>query len=128
MRYMLATFAAAIVTAAAFAATAPALALNLNGKWAAIANDGKGNWGAVVDKLEATAADDAIKECPGDKCQVVQKTVGRCAAYAESKNNPALWGTSIGNEINIVESQAQAACSKLAPQTCVVRGHVCGAP
>jgi hypothetical protein len=82
--------AAALAIAVTCFVSKPALPLDLSGPWAAIATDGQGRWGAVVGQLEATAGDGAIRQCPGGNCNVVQKAKGRCAAWAVSKNNPAI--------------------------------------
>lgn len=105
--------------------TAPVLSIDLRGPWSAIAYDGAGRWGVSVSGLAATVEDDALEKCGGGNCKIVQKAKGRCAAWAVSKGNPSIWATSIGGEINDVDSQAENACSKQAPRTCVVVGHAC---
>jgi hypothetical protein len=113
------------VTIAMSSTASPSVSAGLDYEWVAIATDGHGNWAGVVHQLQATAADGALRACPGGNCKVIQMAKGRCAAWAESKSNPALWGAAIGNEINVTESAAEASCSNRAPQTCVELGHVC---
>jgi hypothetical protein len=45
-------------------------------------------------------------------------------AFGSSRDSP-IWGTSIGDEINAVESMAEATRSNQALRTCVEKGPVC---
>jgi hypothetical protein len=93
----------------------------------AVAGDQKGRWSISVGysaKTKASAA--AMKDC-GSGCKILHENQAKCAAVAESKQSPAVWGVTSANTLDEAKSGALAGCDKNAPGQCkIVDNSRCG--
>jgi hypothetical protein len=83
------------------------------GFFAAVAMDGKGHWGASIQK-DDTAPADALHRC-GSGCKVVMQGPGRCVAVAQSKSGGYWIGYAHGDNKDEVQRIALKGCTDRAP-------------
>ncbi|TXI50804.1 MAG: DUF4189 domain-containing protein [Lysobacter sp.] len=99
--------------------------------YAAIAVDGKGNWGASIQPAsdlgpsdtERRARSDALRRC-GSQCNVMISGKGRCVAVSESREGGYWIGYAHGTDKNFVIDGATKSCTDRAPRGGCLLQHV----
>ena len=94
-------------------------------RYAAVAIDGRGAWGASLGFTTSQAASaDAVRRCGGGACRAVMTGRGRCVGFADSSSGGYWYGNAYGDNAAVVRRIALQGCSGSAPAgTCRVR-HV----
>jgi hypothetical protein len=89
--------------------------------WAAIAIDGKGQWGYAYGKPTRPAAEaGALKGC-GAGCRIELAGQARCVAFADSRKGGYWYGTGFGPSEDKAVATAKRGCAARAPaDTCRV--------
>jgi hypothetical protein len=115
-------FAASCAAVLLMAASGPALA----GYGALAHDDDSGKYGLSANEESQAKADDvAMKECGGDKCKIVFRTVAReCGAIAAAGTGNA-WGAGKHGQKATAELAAVTNCQKRSPAQCKVRAAEC---
>jgi hypothetical protein len=86
------------------------------GPWAALAANGKGNWGFALGVMDqAGARNAAMRGCGAADCKIEIAAQARCFAYFESRRGGYWYGLSLDQTLARVIEVARGGCQRGAP-------------